>query len=267
MALKKVDSFVTSNVLDELIVIGYIRMCQVDISLTIPTPITDVIYKYYKRNSLEMIELARHDMNIPKIRFDWITNHFYVDEIFIDFERKIYPITVHNIRKYTTSILHLDIIPSKFISAVKCSDTGVVMSLKEHQVINKLSMACFGEVRHNDYINKQFGLINNPCKIVILKYLKYDKKGDLVTKLPVNVKILANIVLEIAKSLFNELQQIRDPKYDVTKQEFSIKHIKLTNKFEGKKRIFKCDKYITTNWDIGNDWKVVISIHIHEHKK
>ena len=265
MALKTVNSFVTCDDLDELIVIGYIRMFEVDISLTIPTAIIDVIYKCYKRNSLDVIVMKRNGKNTQNCTFSWKTNKHHLHTTIVDIEADIKPFCIHNIRKFTALLLDLDILPNTYINVVQFDSNGSSLSINEHQVINKFYRIYFYELRHNDYVNKQFGLINNPCKVMILRFVQKKKKnGNYMIKLPVNVKISVNIVLKMAKSLFNEFQKMLDSTYDPNEQEFSIKHIKLVNTIKGNKLKIKpqikCDKYITTDFDISNDLKVFISI-------
>ena len=261
MALKTVDSFVTSDDLDELIVIGYIRMCEVDISLNIPTTIIDVIHKCYKRTFLGMIGFRRYHKNTNKVRFTWITNKFHLNGKIMDIEADIKPFCIDNIRKYTTGLLNLNIIPSKYMSILKHESDGYTLSGDEHQVINKFYYIYFYELRHSDYVNKQFGLINNSCKAVLLQCVKSGHKnpGHYVIKLPVNIKILSSIILSIAKSTFIDFEKIKHPKCDTTKVKWSLKHIIVGDK-DKKAKIIECNDYITTDWNISNDFKVIISI-------
>ena len=247
-----VKDFMNSDDIDRLIVNGYVRTYENEISYIIPNPIIDVIHRLYIRHVLETF-MFRKSGNINK--FSWKTKKWKIKNT----EPNIEPFCICNIKKYIQSITNMDLISSKYISIVTSRESSIIISQNEDEIIQNNKVIYFYEVRHNDYINKQFGLYNNECKIIVVQFVAGDKKSYFLLKLPVNVKILNTILVNMAKSLFLEYNKTKKKPNVIANNEFKISHILMMDK-KGEKTKIVFDEYITTDWDISNDIKIYVRV-------
>mmetsp|Transcript_100684 Transcript_100684/g.123286 ORF Transcript_100684/g.123286 Transcript_100684/m.123286 type:complete len:265 (+) Transcript_100684:35-829(+) len=258
MALKMVDSIVKSDDMDELITYGYVRTYEgliLHLNINIPRDVIDIIYKFYKRRVLEIFGL-RKDKKTQKIRFLWASNkkpiNINLDVVDISL---IQPYCIHNIRQFLSSLLGINFNPHKY-AFILFSRKGVIISFDENAVIKDHKSIYFYEIRHNHYINKQFGLLyDNPCKLCVIRVQVGKRNVIFSCKLPINVNVSTNIVSNIIKSIVVGYAQMKKRKnYDIEIKKIKVKH-------NDDVKITKPKDNILTDWDVSNECMVKFFVH------
>ena len=184
------------------------------------------------------------------IKFSWTTNKkMFNNKVVNNIQTTVNPFCIDNIRKYITSLLNIALTTDKYICCVNSKEFGGVISGNEYDIINSFKYIYFFEVRHNTYVNKQFNLINNAAKICVIFFKLKRKKSPFLLKLPCNVEILSDILLNIVKTVaFQYAGLKRTTNY----------RISIMLKENGHRTKLKYDKYICI--PLNNDIRVEIYV-------